>query len=370
MGPFLLDKRNNHRIKDRNHRIPVVRPRNLATATVPQALGLAQDKMAAVLEMVAPEAAVPGVVDQVVAARAAVHPAPAVVPLVVAELRAMGAKAITTVAMAAIAKAAMVVVPVVAGPAVVDLAAAGRTEFLWGVEMRVLIVEDHRSLSQQMATALRDAGYVAEHSHEGEDALFRGSNEPFDAIILDLGLPQLDGLSILQKWRADNNRIPVIIVTARDSWMEKVRGLRAGADDYVTKPFQMEELIARIEALIRRSHGLARPVLTCGDVMVDTTAGTVTLNGRSVLLTALEYRLLSYLMHRQDVIVSKTELTEHIYDQSFDRDSNVIEVLVNRLRKKLSADLIKTKRGLGYVIGATAEEQSSLATDGRLRRRS
>lgn len=237
--------------------------------------------------------------------------------------------------------------------------------------MRVLIVEDHRSLGQQMAEALRAAGYIAEMSLEGEDALFRGGTEPFDAIILDLGLPQLDGLSILQKWRADNNKVPVIIVTARDSWMEKVRGLRAGADDYVTKPFQMEEMIARIEALIRRSHGLARPILTCGDVVVDTTAGAVTLNGRNILLTALEYRLLSYLMHRQDVIVSKTELTEHIYDQSFDRDSNVIEVLINRLRKKLSADLIKTKRGLGYVIGSEAEDvASSLTTRDRIRQRS
>lgn len=216
--------------------------------------------------------------------------------------------------------------------------------------MRVLIVEDNRPLGKQIAEALRVAGYVAEVSTDGEDALFRGRTEPFDAIILDLGLPQLDGLSILQKWRSDGNKVPVIILTARDSWMEKVRGLRAGADDYVTKPFQVEEVLARIEALIRRSHGLARPVLTWGDVMVDTTAGIVTLAGRTIALTALEYRLLSYLMHRCDVIVSKTELTEHIYDQSFDRDSNVIEVLVNRLRKKLGVELIKTRRGLGYVI--------------------
>jgi two-component system OmpR family response regulator len=244
--------------------------------------------------------------------------------------------------------------------AMVAVLAADNIDQFRAREMRVLIVEDNRLLGKQIAEALRVAGYVAEVASDGEDALFRGRTEPFDAIILDLGLPQLDGLSILQKWRADGHKVPVIILTARDSWMEKVRGLRAGADDYVTKPFQMEEILARIEALIRRSHGLARPVLAWGEVMVDTTAGIVTLGGRTVALTALEYRLLGYLMHRQDVVVSKTELTEHIYDQSFDRDSNVIEVLVNRLRKKLGGDLIKTRRGLGYVIstefaaGATA----------------
>jgi two-component system OmpR family response regulator len=216
--------------------------------------------------------------------------------------------------------------------------------------MRILIVEDHQQLSRQIAAALAAAGYVAEISADGEDGLFRGETDIFDAIVLDLGLPQLDGLSVLQHWRKQGNKVPVLILTARDSWREKVQGLRAGADDYLTKPFQMEELIARIEALIRRSHGIAHPVLRCGDVQVDTASGTVTRAGCAVVLTALECRLLSYLMHRAGEAVSKSILTEHIYDQTFDRDSNVIEVMINRLRKKLGADFIKTRRGVGYVI--------------------
>ncbi|HVJ39853.1 MAG TPA: response regulator transcription factor [Dongiaceae bacterium] len=216
--------------------------------------------------------------------------------------------------------------------------------------MRVLIVEDHHQLSQQIAEALSAAGYVAEIAAEGEDGSFRGDSESFDVIVLDLGLPRLDGLSVLQGWRSRGHRMPVLILTARDSWREKVQGLRAGADDYLTKPFQMEELIARVEALIRRSHGLAHPVLRRGEVQIDTATGTVTRGGCVVPLTALEGRLLNYLMHRAGAVVSKTSLTEHIYDQSFDRDSNVIEVLVNRLRKKLGTDFIRTKRGAGYVI--------------------
>ena len=216
--------------------------------------------------------------------------------------------------------------------------------------MRVLIIEDHPQLGRQIATALAAAGYVAEVSADGEDGLFRGESEPFDAVILDLGLPMLDGLSVLQDWRQRGHKMPVLILTARDSWREKVRGLRAGADDYLTKPFEMEELIARIEALIRRSHGLAHPVLRCGEVQVDTATGAATRAGCAVSLTALEGRLLSYLMLRAGSVVSKSSLTEHIYDQSFDRDSNVIEVLVNRLRKKLGTDFIKTRRGAGYMI--------------------
>lgn len=216
--------------------------------------------------------------------------------------------------------------------------------------MRILIIEDHRQLSRQIASALSAAGYLAEIAANGEEGSFRGDTEAFDAVVLDLGLPQLDGLSVLHGWRNRGYKTPVLILTARDSWREKVQGLRAGADDYLTKPFQMEELVARIEALIRRSHGLAHPVLRCGDVQVDTSTGTVTRAGCIVALTALEGRLLSYLMHRAGAVVSKTSLTEHIYDQSFDRDSNVIEVLINRLRKKLGTDFIKTKRGAGYMI--------------------
>lgn len=217
--------------------------------------------------------------------------------------------------------------------------------------MRVLVVEDDRQISRQINQALSGAGYVVETARDGEEGCFLGQTEPYDAVILDLGLPVLDGLSVLQRWRADNIRTPVLILTARDTWFEKVKGLRAGADDYLTKPFQMEELVARIEALIRRAKGIASSVLTCGDVQFDSGSGAVTCAGRQVTLTALEHRLLAYLMHRPNAVVSKSELTDHIYDQSFDKDSNVIEVLVNRLRKKLGPDFIKTRRGLGYMIG-------------------
>ncbi|HWT96330.1 MAG TPA: response regulator transcription factor [Terriglobales bacterium] len=230
--------------------------------------------------------------------------------------------------------------------------------------MRILIVEDHQQLSRQIAEALATAGYVAEISADGEDGVFRGETDAFDAIILDLGLPRLDGLSVLQDWRKRGNKVPVLILTARDSWREKVQGLRAGADDYLTKPFQMEELIARVEALIRRSHGHGHPVLRCGEVQIDTASGTVTRAGGMVVLTALECRLLSYLMHRAGEVVSKSTLTEHIYDQTFDRDSNVIEVMVNRLRKKLGTDFIRTRRGIGYVIDRDeATEQASMLSD-------
>ncbi len=217
--------------------------------------------------------------------------------------------------------------------------------------MRVLVVEDDRQIGRQITQALSEAGYVVEVARDGEEGCFLGQTEPYDAIILDLGLPVLDGLSVLQRWRSEGIHIPVLILTARDTWFEKVKGLRAGADDYLTKPFQMEELVARIEALIRRAKGVATSILTSGPVQLDAGTGAVTLAGSQVTLTALEHRLLAYLMHRANAVVSKAELTEHIYDQSFDKDSNVIEVLVNRLRKKLGADFIKTRRGLGYMIG-------------------
>lgn len=216
--------------------------------------------------------------------------------------------------------------------------------------MRILLVEDDRQISRQVDQALAEAGYVVESARDGEEGCFLGQTEPYDAIILDLGLPILDGLSVLQRWRAEGIRTPVLILTARDTWFEKVKGLRAGADDYLTKPFQMEELVARIEALIRRGKGLATSILVCGDVQFDAGSGAVTVAGSQVTLTALEHRLLAYLMHRPNAVVSKAELTEHIYSQSFDKDSNVIEVLVNRLRRKLGADFIKTRRGLGYMI--------------------
>lgn len=216
--------------------------------------------------------------------------------------------------------------------------------------MKVLVVEDDVEVARLLETVLKNSGYVVEMAHDGEEGLYKGENEPFDAVILDLGLPKMDGLTVLQQWRANQRNMPVIILTARDTWREKVNGLRAGADDYISKPFEAEEVLARIEALIRRASGHANPVLSCGPVQFDTTSNCVTCNNEPVEMTALELGMLSYMMHHQGDVISKTTLTEHIYDQDFDRDSNVIEVLVNRLRKKLGNELIKTHRGLGYQL--------------------
>ncbi len=187
---------------------------------------------------------------------------------------------------------------------------------------------------------------------DGEEGQFLGETESYDAVILDLGLPKRDGLVVLENWRANANQVPVLILTSRITWREKVTGLRAGADDYLAKPFEYDELMARLEALIRRASGHGEPVLTCGEIRLDTGSARVTRAGGLVKMTALEYRALGYLMQHQGKVVSKTELTEHIYDQDFDRDSNVIEVLINRLRSKLGPGLIKTRRGLGYEMGA------------------
>ena len=219
--------------------------------------------------------------------------------------------------------------------------------------MRLLVVEDNTELARQVKNTLENELYVVDISGDGEDGLFLAQTEPYDAVILDLGLPRLDGLSVLQKLRASGNEVPVLILTSRDTWREKVTGLRAGADDYLAKPFEFEELLARLEALIRRASGHASPILTCCNVALDTNGARVTMDGNPVDLTALEYRTLEYLMQHPNKVISKTELTEHIYDQDFDRDSNVIEVLINRLRGKLNAELIKTRRGLGYQIGGT-----------------
>lgn len=225
--------------------------------------------------------------------------------------------------------------------------------------MRVLIAEDDRELAAQMVTALKDAGYAVDHAPDGEEAHFLGDTEPYDAVILDLGLPVMDGLSVLRKWRQDEKTMPVLILTARDSWSEKVAGLDAGADDYVTKPFELAELLARLRALIRRAAGHASSELQCGPVTLDTRNARVWVSGEPVRLTALEFKLFSYLMHHQGEVVSRTELTEHIYDQDFDRDSNTIEVFVNRIRKKLGVDIIHTVRGLGYRL----EPETASVTD-------
>ena len=218
--------------------------------------------------------------------------------------------------------------------------------------MRILLVEDDATLRAQLRAALVEAAYVVDEADNGRDAHFLGDTEAFDAVVLDLGLPQLDGLSVLRRWRDAGRAMPVLILTARDAWNEKVAGIDAGADDYLTKPFHMEELLARVRALIRRASGQASPVLRCGAVSLDTRSGRVTVAGQPVALTSHEYKVLDYLMHRPGTVVSRTELTEHIYAQDQDRDSNTIEVFVGRLRKKLRADLIETVRGLGYRLVA------------------
>lgn len=216
--------------------------------------------------------------------------------------------------------------------------------------MRILVVEDEPTLAGQLKQALDAAGYAVVTADNGEDAHFLGAVETFDAVVLDLGLPRMDGLTVLGKWRADGMTVPVLILTARDGWHEKVAGIDAGADDYLTKPFHMEELLARMRALIRRAGGHASASLACGPVVLDTRAGRVSLNGQPVSLTSHEFRVLAYLMHHQGEVVSRTDLNEHIYAQDYDRDSNTIEVFIGRLRKKLPAGLIETVRGLGYRL--------------------
>ena len=218
--------------------------------------------------------------------------------------------------------------------------------------MRILLVEDEPTLRAQLRNGLEDAGYVVDEADNGRDAQHLGETEPFDAAVLDLGLPMIDGLSVLKRWRGAGRALPVLILTARDSWHEKVAGIDAGADDYLAKPFHMEELLARLRALIRRAQGLASPLLQCGALMLDTRSGRITLRGQTVSLTSHEFRLLAYLMHRPGRVVSRTELTEHLYAQDFDRDSNTIEVFIGRLRKKLPPESIQTVRGMGYRLAA------------------
>ena len=221
--------------------------------------------------------------------------------------------------------------------------------------MRLLVVEDDKDLNRQIVTALENAGYAVDKAFDGEEASYLGETEPYDAVILDLGLPKVDGVAVLQSWRRAGKVMPVLILTARDRWSDKVGGFDAGADDYVVKPFHVEELLARVRALLRRAAGHATSELVCGPVRLDTRASRVVVDGNPVKLTSHEYRLLSYLMHHQGRVVSRTELVEHLYDQDFDRDSNTIEVFVGRLRKKLGVDVIETVRGLGYIAAPTAK---------------
>lgn len=216
--------------------------------------------------------------------------------------------------------------------------------------MRILVVEDDADLSRQLKEALKDVGYAVDVANDGEEGHYLGDTEPYDAVVLDLGLPIIDGVSVLQKWRADGKKFPVLILTARDQWSEKVAGFDAGADDYLTKPFHTEELMARLRALLRRAAGHTTDTIDIGELSVDNRSARAFVNGMSIKLTSHEFRLLSYMATHRGRVISRTELVEHIYDQDFDRDSNTIEVFVGRLRRKIGTDRIETVRGLGYRL--------------------
>ncbi|MBC7770641.1 MAG: response regulator transcription factor [Phycisphaerales bacterium] len=223
--------------------------------------------------------------------------------------------------------------------------------------MRVLVVEDDKNLREQLSGALGDAGYTVDTADNGEDGQFLGETEPYDLAILDLGLPKVDGLSVLKAWRKDGRTMPVLILSARDRWSEKVEGLDLGANDYVTKPFHMAELLARVRANVRRQTDHQSSVLGVGDLQLNAATGQVTVNGVPVKLTAYQYKVLDYLMHHAGRIVSRAELTEKIYSQDHERDSNTIEVFIGILRRKIGTDRIITEKGLGYRLVDPAEQQ-------------
>lgn len=226
--------------------------------------------------------------------------------------------------------------------------------------MRILVVEDENNLRVQLETQLRKAGYAVDSAADGEDGFFQGRENPIDLAVVDLGLPKLSGIEVIKQWRAAGCTFPVLILTARGRWQDKVEGLNAGADDYLAKPFQAEELEARINALLRRAAGVAKPLLRCGPITLDLAARNVRVNNLPLELTAYEYKVLEYLMLHRGKIISKTELTEHVYDQDFDRDSNVIEVFIGRLRRKLDPDNryqpVETLRGRGYRFAVECGE--------------
>jgi len=220
--------------------------------------------------------------------------------------------------------------------------------------MRVLLVEDDDTLRERVRAALATQGFVVDALADGREALWLGQEESFDAAVLDLGLPQLDGVSVLQRWREAGRKLPVLVLTARTRWADKLAGFSAGADDYLTKPFEMDELVVRLKALIRRAGAHESPQISCGPLQLDTLACRFRIDGAQLTLTAGEYRLLAYLMHHQGRTLSRTELSEHIYDRDFDLDSNVIDVLIGRIRKKLAPHaLIHTERGLGFRLAPT-----------------
>lgn len=216
--------------------------------------------------------------------------------------------------------------------------------------MRALVVEDDAAIASLVTTALGAAGFVVDRAADGEEATHLGETEPYDVAVLDLGLPGADGLAVLRRWRAAGRRYPVLILTARETWSDKLAGFRAGADDYVTKPFRVEEVVVRVQALVRRAAGHADVRIVVGRLALDTQLGTVTLDGMPLRLTAMEQRILAYLMHRAGRIVSRTELSEHVYDGATDRDFNSIEVIIGRLRRKIGAEAIETLRGQGYRL--------------------
>jgi two-component system OmpR family response regulator len=216
--------------------------------------------------------------------------------------------------------------------------------------MRILVVEDTVALAEQLRVAIFAAGHAVDLAYDGDQALHLGETEPYDAVVLDIGLPKLDGLSVLRRWRQLGQMMPVLILTARGTWTEKVDGLNAGADDYLAKPFEIAELLARLNALIRRAHGHAAPVMGSARLRIDTIRKEVTLDGTAIRLTGLEYELLAVLAHHAGAPVTKAHLTEHLYSQDFDRDSNTLEVIVSRLRRKLGEGVIETQRGRGYRL--------------------
>lgn len=220
--------------------------------------------------------------------------------------------------------------------------------------MRILIAEDEPRIAANIARAVSSLGYIAETVMDGETAWFRGGTENYGAVILDLGLPKLDGVTLLKRWRQEGVKVPVLILTARGSWMERVEGIDAGADDFLPKPFRMEELLARLRAILRRTTGNASPIISVGDIIVDTRSMQVTVGGVPVALTPLEYRLVNYLFHHRGRVVSPGEIRENLYARDDDRDPNAIEALIGRLRRKLKIDVIETRRGFGYFVAGSA----------------
>lgn len=218
--------------------------------------------------------------------------------------------------------------------------------------MRILLVEDDQRIAQDVTEALQAAGYVVDHERDGEEAWFKGDTEDYGAVVLDLGLPAMDGLSVLKRWRANGRRFPILVLTARGTWSERVEGIDAGADDYLPKPFEMDELLARLRAVIRRSGGHAAPSITIGDVTLDPRQMRLCVAGVPKALSPQEYRLLSYLMLHAGRVVPQQELAEHLHGEYQDRESNAVEVLVGRIRRKLGVDLIETRRGFGYIVAA------------------